>query len=185
MAIAQPIPAIRSERCIIYCVTCGRSTSAATYVVEGLFGWLPYGTITNRLHCRKDCGDRYGMVLPIDAPTPRMFAEKYNLAPPASQRPLPKASDAELEANLRHSLIEVGAGGTFLEVHAKSRDSEIVHWGFDYLLKKFANQWSGTPHLIVAHGAQWSRDSKRDYKVVGGNVIEMADDKDDPVEELP
>jgi hypothetical protein len=27
-----------------------------------------------------------------------------------------------------------------LEAHAKSRNSEIVYWGFDYLLKKFTNQ---------------------------------------------
>jgi hypothetical protein len=90
-----------------------------------------------------------------------------------------------LEANLRHSLIEVGPGGTFLEVHAKSRDSEIVHWGFDYLLKKFANQWRGPPHLIVAHGAQWSRDSKRDYKVVGGKVVQFLDDSPDEDGDLP
>jgi hypothetical protein len=172
MPSVHPLPAIRSERCVIYCLGCGHSTSAATYVVEGLFGWLPYGMITNRLHCRKGCGDRFGTVLPIDAPTPRLFAEKYNLAPPAAQRPMPQGRDADLEANLRHRLIEVGEGGTFLEVHAKSRDSEIVHWGFDYLLKKFTNQWRGPPHLIVAHGAQWSRDSKRDYKVVGGKVVE-------------
>jgi len=60
-----------------------------------------------------------------------MFAEKYDLARPAHARPLPQTRDPDLEANLRHSLIEVGPGGTFLEVHAKSRDSEIVHWGFD------------------------------------------------------
>jgi len=167
----HPIPAIRSERCIIYCLGCGRSTTAATYVVEGLFGWLPCGRITNRLHCRKGCCDRFGMVLPMDAPTPRLFAEKYDLTP--QTRPAPQIKDRDLEANLRHCLIEVGEGGTFLEVHAKSRDSAIVHWGFDYLLKKFTNQWRGPPHLIVAHGAQWSRDSKRDYKVVGGNVVEV------------
>jgi len=111
------------------------------------------------------------MVLPIDAPTPRLFAEKYNLAP--QTRPVPQTMNADLEANCRHCLVEVGSGGTFLEVHAKSRDPAIVQWGFDYLLKKFTNHWGERPHLIVAHGAQWSRDSKRDFKVVGGKVVEL------------
>lgn len=155
-------------------MTCGRSTSAATYVIEGLFGWLPYGRVTSKLHCLKGCGDRFGMVLPIDAPTPRQFVERYDLAPRA--RRIQTTKDADLEANLRHSLIEVGENGTFLEVHAKSRDLEIVHWGFEYLLKKFANQWRGPPHLIVAHGTQWSRDSMRDFKVVGGKVVELSDE---------
>src|SRR6185312_2507624 len=151
MASPTPIPAIRSERCIIYCMSCGHSTSAATYVIEGLFGWLPYGRVTNRLHCRKGCGDRFGMVLPIDAPTPREFAERYDLAP--QTRPLQQTTDAALEANCRFRLIEVGKNGTFLAVHAKSQDPAIVEWGFDHLLKKFAGQWGGPPHLIVAHGA--------------------------------
>jgi hypothetical protein len=38
MGQTAAIPAIRAERCIIFCMNCGRSTSAATYVVEGLFG---------------------------------------------------------------------------------------------------------------------------------------------------
>lgn len=169
---AQPIPAIRSERCVIYCLTCGRSTTAATYVVEGLFGWLPYGGVTNRLHCRKGCGDRFGMVLPIDAPTPRLFAEKYDLAPQTP--PLRQTRDADLEIDCRFRLVEVGKSGTFLKVHAKAEDPVIVEWGFDHLLRKFAErQWGEPPHLIVAHGAQWSRDSKRDFKVVGGKVVEL------------
>ncbi len=176
MASIHPLPSIRSERCVIYCLGCGRSTTTATYVIEGLFGWLPYGRVTNRLHCRKGCGDRFGMVLPIDAPTPRLFAEKYDLAP-ATRPPLKQTRDAELEAELKYRLIEVGEGGTFLEVHGNSRDPAIMEWGFDYLLKKFTDQWGKRPHLIVAHGAQWSRDSKRDYKVVGGKVVDLNGDK--------
>jgi hypothetical protein len=181
MALPTPIPAIRAERCIIYCLSCGRSTIAATYVVEGLFGWLPYGRVTNRLHCRSGCGDRFGMVLPIDAPTPRLFAERYDLAPAARHEPM--LHDRDLETACREVLVEVGEGGTFLKVHAKSEDPAIVHWGFDYLLKKLSERFGPAPHLIVASGAQWSRDSKRDFKVVGGRVVELRDGDPDEEEE--
>src|ERR1700722_16650326 len=98
MGTAAPIPAIRAERCLTHGLTCGRSTTAAIYVIEGLFGWLPYGRVTSRLHCRKGCGDRFGMVLPIDAPTPRAFAERYDLAPaPAKTAPV----DRDLERDCR------------------------------------------------------------------------------------
>src|ERR1700761_3081306 len=83
--IPLPVPRTRAERCVIHCMNCGRSATAATYMIEGLFGWLPYGRITNRLYCRKGCGDRFGMVLPIDAPTPRLFAENYDLEPAPSR----------------------------------------------------------------------------------------------------
>jgi hypothetical protein len=181
MPTPAPIPAIRAERCIIYCLSCGRSTTAATYVVEGLFGWLPYGRVTNRLHCRQGCGDRFGMVLPMDAPTPRLFAERYDLAPaPRQER---KMQDRDLEANCRELLVEVGDAGSFLKVHAKSEDPAIVHWGFDYLLKKLSDRWGPPPHLIVARGAQWSRDSKRDFKVVGGKLVERAEGDPDEDED--
>ncbi len=180
MGIAASIPAIRAERCVIYCMCCGRSTTAATYVVEGLFGWLPYGRVTNRLHCRSGCGDRFGMVLPIDAPTPRSFAERYDLAPAPKAKP---KLDWEMEDDCRDLLVEVGEGGTFLKLHAKSHDPAIVHWGFDYLLKKMAAQHGGPPHLIVARGAQWSRDSKRDFKIVGGKFVELEPDDPDDEEE--
>src|ERR1700742_2187826 len=98
------IPALKAERCIIYCMSCGRSTTAATYMIEGLFGWLPYGRITNRLHCKKGCGDRFGMVLPNDAPTPREFAQRYDLAPPPAAR---KLFGWQMEDNCRDQLIEV------------------------------------------------------------------------------
>ena len=97
-----PVPALRTERCILYCMTCGQSVTAATYVVEGLFGWLPYGRVTNRLHCRTGCGDRYGMVLPIDAPTPRLFAQRYQLSPPPKPPPEP---DKSIEADCRDILV--------------------------------------------------------------------------------
>jgi hypothetical protein len=151
MSLPAPIPAIRAERCIIHCMSCGRSTTAATYVIEGLFGWLPYGRVTNRLHCKRGCGDRFGMVLPMDAPNPRAYAERYDIAPaPARPKPL----DRDLEEDMRDRLIEVGEGGTFLKVHAKSVDPEIVWWGFDYLLKKFSKGWGGPPRLVVTRGAR-------------------------------
>lgn len=53
-------------------------------------------------------------------------------------------------------------------------------WGFEYLLKKFSKGWGKPPRLIVARGAQWSRDSARDYKVVGGKVIELMDEEQEP-----
>jgi hypothetical protein len=161
-------------------MSCGRSTTAATYVVEGLFGWLPYGRVTSRLHCRKGCGDRFGMVLPVDAPTPRQFAERYDPAP-KPQVTKSQFVHRDLEEDCRDRIIEVGEGGTFLKVHAKSHDPAIVWWGFDYLMKKFADQFRGPPHLIVARGAQWTRDSKRDFKVVGGKLAERTED--DPDEE--
>jgi len=85
----------------------------------------------NRLHCRKGCGDRFGIVLPVDASTPRLFAERYDLAP---QPKVTKSqlADRNLEADCRDLLVEVGEGGTFLKVHAKSENPAIVHWGFDY-----------------------------------------------------
>ena len=178
MAQPAPIPAIRAERCIIYCMSCGRSTTAATYVIEGLFGWLPYGRVTNRLHCKRGCGDRFGMVLPVDAPTPLAYAERYDLAPTlAREKPLAR----DLETDMRDRLVEIGAGGTFLKVHAKSEDVAIVHWGFEYLLKKFSKGGQKPPRLAVTRGAQWSRDSYRDYKVVAGTVVECdGNDDDDP-----
>ena len=162
---------------MIYCMTCGRGVTAAAYVVEGLFGWLPYGRVTNRLHCRTGCGDRFGMVLPIDAPTPRLFAERYPLKPFPKPPPEP---DKSIEADCRDVLVEIGDGGTFLKIHAKAAHQEIVWWGFDFLLKKYGQYQGGPPHLIVARGAQWSRDSKRDFKVVGGKLVERTgDDPDD------
>ena len=112
--------------------------------------------------------------------TPRQFAERYDLAP---QPKVTKSqlADRNLEADCRDLLVEVGDGGTFSKVHAKSEDPAIVHWGFDYLLKKMSDRWGSPPHLIVARVAQWSRDSKRDFKVVGGKVVERLDG--DPDEE--
>ena len=43
MTAPAPVPAIRAERCIIHCMSCGRSAEAATYVIEG----LPPGPIAN------------------------------------------------------------------------------------------------------------------------------------------
>jgi hypothetical protein len=55
--------------------------------------------------------------------------------------------------------------------------------GFDFLLKKYAKYHGGPPHLVVSRGAQWSRDSKRDYKVVGGKLIERTEDDPDDEED--
>ena len=117
----------------------------------------------------------------MDAPTPRLFAERYDLAP--AERPQPVMRERELEADCRECLIEVGDGGTFLKVHAKSEDPKIVQWGFTYLLAKLADRHGGPPHLIVARGAQWSRDSKRDFKLVGGRVVELGPEDPDPEED--
>jgi len=163
-------------------MNCGRCTSAATFVVEGLFGWLPYGRITNRLHCAKGCGDRYAVVLPIDAPTPRLFAQRYDLTPMPKRERYYEFQD--IEADMRDRIVEIDKGGNFVKVHARSEDPAICHWGFEHLLKKFSLNDRTPPRLAVTRGAQWSRDSFRDYKVVGGKVVEMEyDDEvgpDDP-----
>lgn len=176
MVRAAGIPAIRAERCIIYCLNCGRFTNAATFVVEGLFGWLPYGRVTGRLHCKTGCGDRFGMVLPMDAPTPRIFVQKYDL------EPAPQKQDhayKDIEGEMQFRLLEVGQGGTFLRVHAKAIDNAILHWGFDYLLKQYSDGGHKPPRFAVTWGATWSRDSARDYKVVVGNVTHLPQaDKD-------
>ena len=173
MVQAAENPAIRAERCIIFCLNCGRSTHTPTYLVEGLFGWLPYGRVTSRLHCRKGCGDRYGMVLPIDAPHPRIFAEKYDIQQP----PQPPNSSRDIEAEMRDRLVEIGKGGTFLKVHAKAEDAAILHWGFDYLLKKLSEDGRQPPRLAVTRGAQWSRDSQRQYRIVEGQVVALGTDE--------
>jgi hypothetical protein len=56
-----------------------------------------------------------------------------------------------------------------------------VWWGFEYLMKKSADQFRKPPHLIVARGAQWTRDSQADFEVVGGKFVEWTGD--DPYEE--
>lgn len=117
------------------------------------------------------------MVLPIDAPTPRLFAERYELQPaPKSSLTKSQHQDQGLDADCRDMLVELAEGGTFLKVHAKAAHPQIVWWGFDYLLKRYANRHGGPPHLVVARGAQWSRDSKRDFKLVGGKLVERTDD---------
>jgi len=160
-------------------MTCGRSTTSATYVIEGLFGWLPYGRVTNRLHCRKGCGDRFGMVLPIDAPTPRLFAERYPLKPFPKPPPEP---DKSIDADCLDILVELNADHSFVKIHAKAAHQEIAWWGFDFLLKKYARQHGGPPHLAVTRGAQWSRDSNRDFKTVGGKLVEREEHDPDPEE---
>lgn len=170
MSNVHPIadPAIRAERAVIYCFTCGRSTWTATHIIEGLFGYLPYGLLTGRLHCKKGCGDRFCIILPLDAPTPRQWVEKYG-------KPLPEPPKAErrievLDEYLPGALVEVGDGGTFRKLHARAVDDAILHWGFEYLLDNHKPTMPGDkpPHLIVTRGAQWSRDSRRDYKVIPG-----------------
>lgn len=162
---AVPLPSIKAERVVIYCLGCGRSTWAAAYVIEAAFGYLPYGFITGRLHCRSGCGDRYATVLPIDAPTPRMFADKYGTVPPIKQKPKAEDRITAQEEYLPCALIEIGKGGTIQKVHARAVDDAILHWGFDYLLSK-TMPGRVPPHLAVTRGSQWSRDSLRDFRVV-------------------
>ncbi len=84
---------------------------------------------------------------------------------------------------MRDRLVEIGAGGTFLKVHAKSEDPSIVHWGFEYLLKNLSQNDRKPPRLVVTRGTQWSRDSKRDFKVVGGKVVELREGDPDEDED--
>ena len=77
-----------------------------------------------------------------------------------------------MDEDLPEKLVEVGKGGTFIRLHAAAHDGAILHWGFDYLLKKYTHDDGNGPHLVVARGAQWSRDSRRDYKIVAGKFVE-------------
>jgi len=122
------------------------------------------------------------MVLPVDAPTPRLYAQRYDLAP-RPQVTKTQFEDRDLEADCRDRIIELGDGGTFLKVHAKSADPAIVWWGFEYLMKKFADQFRGPPRLIIARGAQWTRDSKPDIKVVSRKFVERTEDDPDDEED--
>jgi hypothetical protein len=49
-------------------------------------------------------------------------------------------------------------------------------------LKNFSEGGHKPPRLAVVRGTQWSRDSLRDYKVVGGKMVERTDE--DPAEEI-
>jgi hypothetical protein len=103
------------------------------------------------------------VVLPLDAPTPRAWVEKYgHPAPPPKEERLVTALDEHLPG----MLVEVGEGGTFQKLHARAQDPQILHLGFDYLLKKMSENGRTPPRLAVTRGAQWSRDSARPFKVV-------------------
>ena len=112
---------------------------------------------------------------------PRLFAERYDLAP-KPQVTKTQFEDRDLEADCRDRIIELGDGGTFLKVHAKSADPAIVWWGFEYLMKKFADQFRGH-RISLWRGAQWSRDSRRDFKVVAGKFVERTEDDPDDEED--
>lgn len=180
---AIPFPTPADERVVIYCMTCGRSTTAASFVIAGLFGYVPYGLLTGRLHCRKGCGDRFGVILPVDAPNPRLFVSKYGRpplppVPDKADRPAPKLNE------LRGSLVEVDRNGTFVHTHALADEPEILHFGFDFLLKKMTTAWEKPPRLVVTRGAQWSRDSERDWEVIEGDgdaPIPLSQHRDGPV----
>jgi hypothetical protein len=133
-SVVLPFPNDRPERVIVWCLTCGRRTWVASYIIEAAFGYLPFGVLTSRLRCRKGCGDNFGVVLPIDAPTPREFVNKYT-APP---QPPPKVEQlaTATEERLRGALVEVGKRGTFDIIHARSNETEILSWGFGYLMGK-------------------------------------------------
>lgn len=165
MQAVIPFPAAADERAIIYCLTCQRSTTVATFVVAGLFGYVPYGLLTGRLHCRKGCGDRFGVILPADAPTPRLFVARYGRPPLPPDPPKDEMRAPKLN-ELRGALVEVDRDGNFTHTHALADEPEILHFGFDLLLKKMTTGWEKPPRLVVTRGAQWSRDSERDWKVI-------------------
>jgi hypothetical protein len=119
------------------------------------------------------------MVLPIDAPSPRAYAERYDLSPAL---PREKPMSPDLEGDMRDRLVEIGPGRTFIKVHARSQDPAIVRWAFDYLLRKFSEGGRKPPRLAVTRGAQWSRDSLRDYKMVAGKVVELQNEEPDDEE---
>ena len=95
---------------------------------------------------------------------------------PLRPKPVEERLNLPIEDQLNFKLVEIGEGGTFLKIHAKAGDPAILHWGFDYLLKKLALH-DHVPHLTVTRGAEWSRDSRRDYKIVASKFAKREDNK--------
>ena len=56
----------------------------------------------------------------------------------------------------------------------RRNELRLVRWPIGVTRQQYAA-------LIEARGAQWSRDSERDFKVVGGKVVELREG--DPVED--
>ncbi|HEY2010580.1 MAG TPA: tyrosine-type recombinase/integrase [Rhizomicrobium sp.] len=75
-----------------------------------------------------------------------------------------------MEDDCRDLLIEVGDGGTFQRLHAKSEDPAIVHWGFDYLLKKLRKQHERMDFDPVTRGTVKVISFKTEK---GGEMIEV------------
>jgi hypothetical protein len=132
--------------------------------------------LTGRLHCKKGCGDRFGVVLPVDAPSPRAFVARYGRPTPPPPTPKAEREVSALEEHIPGCLVEIGEGGTFLKVHARAFYPEILHLGFDWMLAHLSQDGRKPPRLAVTRGAQWSRDSARDWKVISDD-----DDPDDHV----
>jgi hypothetical protein len=68
--------------------------------------------------------------------TPRLFAQRYQLAPPPQPRPI---RDKDIEEDCRDILVELDADYGFTKIHARTAHQRAAWWGFDYLSKKGAS----------------------------------------------
>jgi len=145
-------------------------------LIEARFGCLPFGMITGKLRCKTGCGDNFGVVLPLDAPDPRAWVKKYGIVPPALPEKKKRLAVAPAHAPERpeSEVIELHSDQV-TRVHCVADELPVLNFAFEHILKKSVE--AGHPkHLVMRRGATWMRDSKRDFKVVAGRLVECEDD---------
>jgi len=71
---------------ILYCLACGHSNQMHAWTLAGLLGAAPFGLIIGNLRC-KSCRKAIGVVLPMQAPTPKAWARLNHLHPKATVAP--------------------------------------------------------------------------------------------------
>lgn len=176
MADPLPFPTTGDNRVVIWCLSCGRRTWTMAEVVEARFGCLPFGMLTGKLRCKTGCGDNFGVVLPLDAPDPRAWVKKYGVVPPAlpEKRKSRVVAPAYAPERPEGEVVEL-QGDHITHIHCVADELPILGFAFDHLLQK--SHEAGRPrHLVMRRGCHWLRDSKRDFKVVAGKLVECEDD---------
>jgi hypothetical protein len=176
MADPVPFPCTGNNRVIVYCLSCGNKTWTMAEVIEARFGCLPFGMLTGKLRCKSGCGDNFGVVLPLDAPDPRAWVRKYGVEPPAlPERPRRRVvAPTHAPERPEGEIIEI-EGDQVTRVHCIADELPILQHAFDHLLRK-SHEAGRTKHFVMRRGATWMRDSKRDFKVVAGKLVECEDD---------
>ena len=178
MADPVPFPATGNNRVIVYCLSCGRKTWTMAEVIEARFGCLPFGMLTGKLRCKSGCGDNFATVLPMDAPDPRAWTRKYGVTPPAlpERKRTRVVAPAYAPERPEAEVIEL-RGDHVTHVHCVADELPILNFAFEHLLKK-AHDVNRAKHFVMRRGATWMRDSKRDFRVVAGKLVECEDDLD-------